>query len=92
MNLISYEEAKRKQDDLVRRGFSLSHWYGVWCDKCCGVYPYSMICGHQADEKMFYQCEVCGKRTAEFDMPWQARDAWNAGQTFYEECQMQFCF
>jgi hypothetical protein len=81
--------AKAEQDNRERRGYSLSFWYGTRCDKCCGVYPESVTCGHQADEKMYYRCKACGKRTAGvFDMPWEACEAWNNGETCYENAQL----
>ena len=81
------EEAKANQDQLAKH-YSLSHWYGTKCEKCCGVYPIHREFGSTVQGEMYYQCEVCGKRTSEFEMPWQAREAWNAGETFYEESQM----
>ena len=89
LQAVGASAAKREQDELAGKGFSLSHWYGTWCEPCCGVYPAIMTCGSQADDKAYYQCPACGKRNAEsFDMPWQARDAWNNGETVYDSPQM----
>lgn len=77
------EEAKAKQDELGKH-YTLAWWYGVHCDPCCGVFPKFMTTGGSND-RCFYQCEVCGKRTALHDMPWQAEKAWNAGETYREK-------
>ena len=70
------EEAKENQDRLSRN-FDLSFWYGTWCEKCCEVYPKLDTEGDLAGGQCFYVCEVCGRRTKGYSMPWQARDAWN---------------
>ena len=73
---MTKEEAKRKQDDLERKGYKLSYWYGTNCEKCCGVYPAFKDNGAN-DSACWYECEVCGKRTKGFEMPWLAEKAWN---------------
>ena len=72
------DEAKRDQEKLAEH-FNLSYWYGTHCQKCCGVYP-KLIAGLNGFEDLCrYECEVCGKTTEAFSMPWLARDAWNSG-------------
>lgn len=76
---MTADEAKKHQDQLEAEGWSLSFWYGTNCTKCCGVYP--KLDAHIApDDRCRYRCEVCGKRTEAYPMPWQARDAWNEGR------------
>ena len=74
---MTKEEAKAKQDRIVEQGFKLSWWYGTNCKKCCGVFPKFCTEGDPAADKCFFECEVCGKRTEGFMMPWQAEKAWN---------------
>ena len=77
---MTAEEAKKHQDQLVAEGWTLSFWYGVHCDKCCGVYPKLIThIGGQSRDLCRYECEVCGKQTEAYDMPWQAEMAWNSG-------------
>ena len=76
---MTAEEAKRLQDQLVAEGWTLDFWYGTWCEKCCGVYP-KLIVGIPPYDNCRYECEVCGKTTEVYSMPWLARDAWNEGR------------
>lgn len=71
------KQAKAIQDKIVADGYKLSWWYGTDCRKCCGVYPKLMDNGG-FDAKVFFQCEVCGRRSEAFSMPWLARDNWNS--------------
>lgn len=73
---MTKEEAKANQDRIAK-DFNLSWWYGTRCEKCCGVFPKMGTEGNLSNDKCFYVCEVCGKRTHGFDMPWQAEKAWN---------------
>ena len=74
---MTREEAKANQDRIAK-DFDLSYWYGTKCEKCCDVFPkfrtFGDLGGHS---KCYYECEVCGKRTELFDMPWQSERAWN---------------
>lgn len=70
-------EAKAEQDQLRVKGFDLGWYFGTKCEKCCGVYPRFMKTG---TDDCFYQCDVCGKRTAACVMPWVAEEAWNNHQ------------
>ena len=82
---MTREEAKANQDRIAKN-YKLSYWYGTDCEKCCGVYPKfckGYINGH---DMCYYECEVCGKRTNLCEMPWIARDEWNAGM--FREQQM----
>ena len=73
---MTKEEAKENQDRLSKH-YDLGFWYGTNCEKCCGVYPKFGTEGNQASGECFYVCEVCGKRTKGYSMPWQAKEAWN---------------
>lgn len=75
---MTADEAKHHQDKLIAEGFSLSMWYGTNCRKCCGVYP-KLVTHLGAEDLCRYECEVCGKRTDAYAMPWIAEKAWNAG-------------
>lgn len=86
---MTKEEAKAVQDKIVSDGYKLDYWYGVNCEKCCGVYPkfrtYGDIAGHS---KCYYECEVCGKRTKPVEMPWIAEEAWNNGEFISEQIRL----
>lgn len=78
------EEAKAEQDRLAHSGFRLEWWYGTDCTQCCGVFPkFRRV--KDARDLCYYECQVCGKRTAAKEYPWLARDAWNHGYTFREK-------
>lgn len=85
---MTKEEAKAKQNELAQH-YNLSYWYGTNCEKCCEVYPkfrnFGDLGGHS---KCYYECEVCGKRTEPFDMPWQAKKAWNAHEYIAQQIRM----
>ena len=85
---MTKEQAKENQKRIAEH-YKLSHWYGTWCDKCCEVYPKLMI-GKGLDADCWYECEVCGKRTDAYCMPWMARDAWNNRQFLDSYRQMSF--
>ncbi len=73
------EQAKAKQERIAKH-YNLGFWYGTNCMKCCGVYPKAMTKNTFDPEDFYYQCEVCGKRTKAYTMPWLARKAWNNGE------------
>lgn len=77
---MTAEEVKAKQDALTAKGYNLGWWYGTRCAKCCGVYPKLLFSGDLSHAEVFYQCEVCGKRTEPKVMPWIAEEAWNNGE------------
>lgn len=77
---MTASEAKANQDRIGQH-FDLGWWYGTRCSKCCGVYPKLMREGNPSFENCFYQCEVCGRRTRAYSMPWVAEEAWNAEET-----------
>lgn len=79
-------EVIREQNELAKH-YDLGWWYGTWCTKCCEVYPIFMT-SDGFEHKCWYQCEVCGRKTKKFDMPWVARDAWNEGKTCVPDGQM----
>lgn len=89
---MTRDKAKRNQNEIAKN-FNLGWWYGTNCKPCCGGYPKFMHTGDLLH--CFYQCEVCGSRTAPFDMPWQAEKAWNEGRiiegaeqfNMFEECE-----
>ena len=74
------QEAKANQDRIVAEGWDLGFWYGTNCNKCCGVYPKLVKIYENGQDLSAYQCEVCGRKTAGYSMPWLARDAWNEGR------------
>ena len=76
VSAMTKEEAKANQDRIAKN-FKLSWWYGTNCEKCCEVYPKFDTEGDSAGGRCFYICEVCGKRTSGFSMPWLAERAWN---------------
>lgn len=56
----------------------LEFYFGTNCEKCCEVYP--RLCRRDTNDKYhdtYYKCDVCGKRTEYFGMPWVAAEAWN---------------
>lgn len=78
------EEAKAKQDEIVRMGFNLGWWYGTDCTPCCGVFPKFKSTGGSKD-LCYFECPVCHKRTKGHVFPHLAEDAWNRGETFREK-------
>ena len=75
---MTAEEAKKHQDQIAADGWDLGFWYGTSCEKCCGVYP-KLITGIMPNDLCRYECEVCGKKTEAYSMPWLAEEAWNKG-------------
>ena len=84
---MTREEAAAEQERIAK-DWDLAWWSGVACEKCCGVYP-RFYPGESNGGGCRYECDVCGKRTEAYAMPWMARDAWNAGN--YAEDQIRFC-
>lgn len=84
---MTAEEAKANQEEIAKN-YNLGWWYGVNCEKCCGVYPKSMRENSFARADCYYQCEVCGKRTAGYTMPWLSAEAWNNHEWINEYTQM----
>lgn len=76
----TYEEVKAHQDKL---GDNTGWYYGVTCNKCCGVYP--KFCTEQ-DFKGdgYYLCLVCGKESVHKSMPWQSAEEWNKGHYLWQ--------
>lgn len=83
---MTAKEAKANQDRIAKN-FNLGWWYGVNCEKCCGVYPKLMVSGN-CNEFCYFQCEVCGKRTKKEVMPWVAEEAWNRHEWIEEVRQL----
>ena len=77
---MTAEEAKRNQDKIVAEGWSLDFWYGTNCEKCCGVFPKLISPIGGTLDLCRFECEVCGKTTEAFEMPWLAEKAWNEGR------------
>lgn len=84
---MTEQEAVKMQAELAKH-FNLSFWYGTHCKKCCSVYP-RFRTTNTTHEQCYYQCEVCGKRTANYEMPWQAAEAWNEGKYLQANVQMR---
>lgn len=85
---MTREQAKANQDRISKQ-YTLAFWYGTWCDKCCGVYPKFMTT-NTLNEECWYECEVCGRKTNTFQMPHEAREAWNSKQWQGTYHQMSF--
>ena len=81
---MTREEAKANQDEIAKH-YKLSYWYGTRCEKCCGVYPKFQ---RAYNEGCYYECEVCGKRTGQFGMKWEAEEAWNRGEFLEEQMSL----
>lgn len=73
----SQAEVKAEQEEIAKH-YKLSWWYYDGGRKCCGVYPKIMIKGPMACDKVYLECEVCGSKTKEYDMPWQACEEWDS--------------
>ena len=71
------------QRSLAAAGFDIAWWFGVRCEKCCGLYP-RLIVENTSDAMCWYECDVCGRRGAKREMPWQAERAWNDGEIVFE--------
>ena len=82
---MTREEALKKQTDLAQH-YKLQWWYGTDCKLCCGVYPRYVTGG---DGSRWYECDVCGKRTAPKPFRTAARVAWNNEE--FEQDQIRFC-
>ena len=84
---MTAREAKENQDRIAR-DFNLGWWYATECDKCCGVYPKIMKKDGYDPCDCYLECEVCHRRTDNYIMPWQAKEAWNAGKFRTEVIQL----
>lgn len=84
---MTIEEAKAKQAKIAQN-YNLSWWYGTGCTKCCEVYPKAEFEGNLASQNIYYICEVCGKRTKGYEMPWLATEAWNRGEYMQGQIRM----
>ena len=73
---MTREDAKANQDRIARH-YNLSWWYGTECRKCCGVYPKIVIRNVDNPKDVHLECEVCGRKTKEYAMPWIAKEEWN---------------
>lgn len=71
---MTKEEAKNHQQ---RQGNALGWYYATSAEKCCEVYPKLMTVETNDPKDIYLECEVCGKRTELFTMPWLAARAWN---------------
>lgn len=77
---MTEEQAKANQDRIAKQ-YELGWWYGTRCRKCCGVQPKYMSKDIMNPYAAYYECEVCGKHTGLYTMPWLAEEAWNRGET-----------
>ena len=85
---MTQEEAKAIQEKIVADGYNLGWWYGIHCEKCCGVFPKLTIKDGFDPRDCSYKCEVCGKRTDNYQMPWQAQEAWNRHEYLEEQIRL----
>lgn len=83
---MTEQQAKANQDRIAAH-YELGWWYGTRCRKCCEVFPKLMKTTTTHDQ-CYYECEVCGKKTKPFDMPWQSEKAWNNGEYVKEMRQL----
>ena len=73
------EVVRAKQEAL---GDNVGWYYGDDCNKCCGVFPaFETETGF--DSKCYFVCLVCGKESIHCEMPFLARDEWNAGHFLF---------
>lgn len=84
---MTRQEALANQERIAKN-YNLGWWYGTRCERCCGVLPKLETEGNMTDGRCFYQCEVCGKRTKGFQMPWMAERAWNNREYLTNAVQM----
>ena len=82
---MTEERAIKHQQELAQRT-NIGWWYGTGCEKCCSVYP-KLIIGIGQDDSCRYECEVCGKKTKPYSMPWLAEEAWNNHE--YDEKELK---
>ena len=80
-------DGKLTESECIDMGMNPAWWYGMDCEPCCGLHPRLMDTWDRGD-MCYYECPSCGRRTALFNMPWQARDAWNRGE--FGACQLRF--
>ena len=70
------EQEKAKQEEIAK-WYNLSWWYYTGGKKCCGVYPEFKTEGNTANEDIYLECPVCGRRTKGQVMPWIAEEEWD---------------
>lgn len=80
------EDAAIKHQAELSKNYDLGFWYGTHCEKCCSVYP-KLIIGIGQENLCRYECEVCGRKTKPFQMPWEAETAWNNHE--YDEKELK---
>ena len=88
---MTREQAIAEQERIKQNGFSLGWYFGTKCEKCCDVFP--RFCHRDANDKYktaYYKCDVCGKQTDYYGMPWQAEEAWNNHKFLGEGVQLSF--
>lgn len=83
---MTREEAKARQEEIEKH-YKLGFWYGVNCEKCCGVFP-KIVTGIGTKDQCRYECEVCGTTTEPKDMPWQAAEAWNNNEYTMQQLRL----
>lgn len=82
--MMKTKEQVMREQERLRQHYKLSWWYGTACKKCCDVYPKLMTKETFDTKDLWYECEVCGRRTNLFTMPHLAQEAWNKGETYIE--------
>lgn len=76
-------EEKAHQDKL---GDSIRFYYGLSCNKCCGVYP-KFLTDNSPKDLCYYICMVCGKESVHECMTHLAITSWNEGRYKWEPPQ-----
>ena len=87
---MTKQEVIERQRHLAITGF-LKFAYCMDAEKCCNVYP--KLCHKNTNDKYhdtYIQCEVCGKQTELFGMPWVAKEAWNKHEYQGKGVQLSF--
>ena len=88
---MTQQEAINEQRRMEIMGWNLGWYFGVHCEKCCGVYPrFQTRNTNDKYHDAYYKCDVCGKQTDYFGMPKQAEEAWNNHQYLGEGVQLSF--
>lgn len=86
---MTQREAMNEQKMLEIKGMDIGWYFGVRCEKCCGVFPrFRKKDTNDKFRDTYYQCDVCGKQTGYYGMPKQAEDAWNNHQFLGAGVQM----
>lgn len=79
-NRAGKPDFKGIQDEILRYSIAEKFEQSITLTKCCGIRPQDMFKGCY---ERFVQCPKCNKRTDYFRHGYEARQAWNRGETHY---------